>query len=80
MHRFLAVYYFYSAAPTCFDTYVSSSGSCSVPAELHANRMKWLIRFCVIRCYVEGWCAPVCPVTLPNTQVTLFQNQAESVS
>jgi hypothetical protein len=27
----------YSAAPTCFDTYVSSSGSTSVRAELHAN-------------------------------------------
>jgi hypothetical protein len=44
MHWFLAVYYFYSAAPICFDTYVSSSGSCSVPAELHANRIQWLIR------------------------------------
>jgi hypothetical protein len=24
-----------------------------VPAELHANRMQWLIRLCVIRCYVS---------------------------
>jgi hypothetical protein len=24
-----------------------------VPAELLANRMQWLIRFCVIRCYVS---------------------------
>jgi hypothetical protein len=30
---------FYSAAPTCFDTRVSSSGSSSVTAESHANRM-----------------------------------------
>jgi hypothetical protein len=39
----LAVYYFYYAAPTCFDTYVSSSGSSSVPAKLHENRMQWLM-------------------------------------
>jgi hypothetical protein len=50
---FLAVYYFCYAAPTCFDTYVSSSGSSSVPAELHANRMQRLIRPCVIRGYVS---------------------------
>jgi hypothetical protein len=24
-----------------------------VPAELHANRMQWLTRLCVIRCYVS---------------------------
>jgi hypothetical protein len=52
---------FYSAAPTCFDIYVLSSGSSSVPAELHANLMQWLIRLsytllCV--CYVEAWCIP----------------------
>jgi hypothetical protein len=40
---------FYSAAHTCFDTCVSSSGSSSVPAELHINKMQWLIRLCVIR-------------------------------
>jgi hypothetical protein len=34
---------FCSAAPTCFDTCVSSSGSFSVLAELHANpeRLRW---------------------------------------
>jgi cellulose synthase/poly-beta-1,6-N-acetylglucosamine synthase-like glycosyltransferase len=47
---------FYSAAPTCFDTSVSSSGSSSLPAELHANRMQWLIIFCVIRgCVSVVW-------------------------
>jgi hypothetical protein len=50
----------YSAAPTCFDTCVSSSGSSSVPAELHANRMQWLIRLCVIRCYVSVYGGLVC--------------------
>jgi hypothetical protein len=44
---------FYFAAPMCFDTCVSSSGSSSLPAGLHANRMQWLIRLCVIRCYVS---------------------------
>jgi hypothetical protein len=51
----------YSAAPTCFDTYVSSSGSYSVPAELHANRIQWLIRLYVTRgyvSYVEAWYVP----------------------
>jgi hypothetical protein len=32
---------------------VPSSGSSSVPAELHANRMQWLIRLSVIHCYVS---------------------------
>jgi hypothetical protein len=54
---------FYSAAPTCFDTCVLSSGSCSVPAELHENRMEWLIktlRYTLLRaCYVEAWHAPM---------------------
>jgi hypothetical protein len=54
MHRFLAVYCFIlPLLHVSTHTYVSSSGSSSVPAELHANRMKWLIRFCVIRCYVS---------------------------
>jgi hypothetical protein len=42
----------YSAAPTCFGTYVSSSRNSFVPADLHANRKQWLIRLCVIRGYV----------------------------
>jgi hypothetical protein len=53
MHWFFNSLLFYSAAPTCFDTCVSSSGSSSVSAESHANRMQWLIRLCVIRCYVS---------------------------
>jgi NADH:ubiquinone oxidoreductase subunit B-like Fe-S oxidoreductase len=32
-----------------------------VPAELHKNRMQWLIRFCVICCYVSiMWRPGVC--------------------
>jgi hypothetical protein len=41
---------------------VSSLGSSSVPAELHANRMQWLIRLCVIHChvsYVDAWYASI---------------------
>jgi hypothetical protein len=49
---------FYSAAATCFDTCVSPSGSSSVSAELYANRMQWLIRLCVIRCYVSAMWRP----------------------
>jgi hypothetical protein len=46
-----------------------------VPAELHANRMQWLIRLrytllCV--CYVEGWCAPIGASTSRNRQ-SLFR-------
>jgi hypothetical protein len=37
-----------------------------VPAELNVNKMQWLIKLCVIRCYVEAWCAPICLVTLPS--------------
>jgi hypothetical protein len=37
MHQFLVIYYI-TATATCFDTCVPSSGSSSVPAELHANR------------------------------------------
>jgi hypothetical protein len=48
----VSVFYF-SAAPTCFDTCVLSSGSPSLPSELHVNRRQWLIRLCVIRCYVS---------------------------
>jgi hypothetical protein len=44
---------FYSTAPTCFDMCVSLSGSSSVPVELHTNRIQWLIRHCVIGCYVS---------------------------
>jgi hypothetical protein len=47
---------FYSTTPTCFDTYVSSSGSSFVPAELHANRIQWLIRLRFT----------ICLVTLPS--------------
>jgi hypothetical protein len=36
MH-FLTVLFLYSTAPTCFDARASSSGSFSMPAELHAN-------------------------------------------
>jgi hypothetical protein len=50
---YFSIVLFYSAAPTCFDTCVSSSGSSSVPAGLHANRMQWLIRLGVISCYVS---------------------------
>jgi hypothetical protein len=53
MHWSFSSLLFYSAAPTCFDTCVSSSGSSSVPAEIHMNRMQWLIRLWVIRCYVS---------------------------
>jgi hypothetical protein len=48
MHQFLSVYYFHLAAPTCFGNYVPSSGSSSVPPELHANLGFWLIKFCVV--------------------------------
>jgi hypothetical protein len=53
MHWFFSSLLFYSATPACFDTYVSSSGSSSVPAELYMNWMQWLIRLCVIRYYVS---------------------------
>jgi hypothetical protein len=36
----LLVLLFYSAAPTCFETKVSSSGIFSVAADLYANRMQ----------------------------------------
>src|SRR5215475_7528989 len=49
---FLAVYYFYSAAPTCFDAYVLSLGSSSVPAMLHANPKQRMKRLCILRGYV----------------------------
>jgi hypothetical protein len=49
---FLSVYYF--ILPLLhFSTCVSSSGSSSVPTDLHANRMQWLKRLCVIRGYVS---------------------------
>jgi hypothetical protein len=41
-----------------------------VPAELHANRMQWLIRLSVRRgyvSYVEAWCALISLVTLSST-------------
>jgi hypothetical protein len=53
MHWIFSSLWFYSAAATCFDMCVSSSGSYSVPAELHANRMQRLIRLYIIRCYVS---------------------------
>jgi hypothetical protein len=37
MHQFLSVYYFRLADYTCFGNCVASSGSSSVPSELHAN-------------------------------------------
>jgi hypothetical protein len=42
MHLFFSSLLFYSVAPACFDTCVSSlssSVSCSLPAELRTNRM-----------------------------------------
>jgi hypothetical protein len=53
MRWFLVVYYFilpllHVSTHTC-----QSSGSSSVPAELHANRKEWLIRLCVIRDYMS---------------------------
>jgi hypothetical protein len=51
MHWFLAIIFF--CRSYMFRHCVSSSGSPSVPAELHANRMQWLIKLCVIRCYVS---------------------------
>jgi hypothetical protein len=38
MHQYLAVYYYVTAAPTCFGTYAPLSGNSSVPAGIHANR------------------------------------------
>jgi hypothetical protein len=29
-----------------------------VPAELHADRMQWLIKLCVVRCYVTAMWGP----------------------
>jgi hypothetical protein len=60
---------FYSVASTYFDTCVSSSRSSSMPVELHANRMQWLRRLCIIHgyvSYVEAWCALICLVTLAS--------------
>jgi hypothetical protein len=39
---------FHLAAPICFGNYVPSSGSSSVPSELHANFGFWLTKFCVL--------------------------------
>jgi hypothetical protein len=58
-HWLLAVYYFilpllHVSTRVC----VSSSGSSSVLAELHANRMQWLIQLYVLCCYVSVMCRP----------------------
>jgi hypothetical protein len=53
---------FYSTSHTCFDTCMSSSGSSSAPAKLHANRMQWFIRFRVIHCM----CLLCGRITLPR--------------
>jgi predicted cobalt transporter CbtA len=39
---------FHLIAPTCFGNCVPSSGSSSVPSELHTNFDFWLIKFCVV--------------------------------
>jgi hypothetical protein len=56
-HWLLAVYYFIQSL-LHVSTHVSSSESSSVPAELSVNRIQWLIRLCLIRCYVSVMWSP----------------------
>jgi hypothetical protein len=47
---------FHLVASTSFDTYVSSSGSSLLPAELQTDLGLWLIKFCVVRsCKFVVW-------------------------
>jgi hypothetical protein len=56
MHKFLSIYYFHFAAPTCFGINMPSSGNVSVHAELHAKLGLWLIKFCVVcGCVYTMW-------------------------
>jgi hypothetical protein len=47
-----------------------------VPAELHMNRMQWLLRlrYTLLRvCYMEAWYSPICLVTLQSAYAESYQ-------
>jgi hypothetical protein len=47
---------FHTVSPTCFGTYVPSSGISPVPAELQSHLGLWLIKFCVVDgCVFTVW-------------------------